>query len=59
MSNILTQQSMNERDVEDRTANAIAQWLLDTRFSKPGREAEWSRYLANTIRAGAWRMGAP
>jgi hypothetical protein len=41
--------------VEKRTADAIAQWLLDTRFEKPGREAEWSRFLAAQISDGKWR----
>jgi hypothetical protein len=39
----------------DETARAIAHWLLDARFTKPGREAEWSRFLAQQIIDGKWK----
>ncbi len=40
---------------EARTEKAIAQWMLDIRFTKPGREAEWTRHLAARIEAHEWR----
>ena len=40
----------------DAVACDIARWLLDMRFSKPGREAEWSRHIARQIIDGAWRL---
>lgn len=46
---------MNKRDIEERTAGAIARWLLDMRYVKPGREAEWSRFIAAQIVDGKWR----
>ena len=40
---------------EDDIASAIADWLDGIRFTKPGREAEWTRHLAAQIREGRWR----
>lgn len=40
---------------EQKTAEAIAKWLNDTRFDKPGREAEWSRFIAKQLVDGKWK----
>jgi hypothetical protein len=44
----------NPGDVAPADRNAVieevALWLEDDRYNKPGREAEWSRHLARSIR---------